>query len=86
MYNAILGRLTLSSWKAVTSTYHLMIEFPIEYRVGKVRGDQVVARECYVAMMEMDDHLQAMCIEKQRTVAEPVEGLEEILLDDSRPG
>ena len=25
-----------------------------------------------------------MCIEEQRTVAEPVEGLEEVLLDDSR--
>jgi len=27
-YNAILGRPTLNSWKAVTSTYHLMIKFP----------------------------------------------------------
>ena len=25
-YNAILGRATLNSWKAVTSTYHLMIK------------------------------------------------------------
>ena len=33
----------------------------------------------------MDDHLQTKCIEEQRTVAEPVEGLEEVLLDDSRP-
>ena len=85
-YNAMLGPPTLNSWKAVTSTYHLMIKFPIEYGVGKVKGDQVVARECYVAMLEMDDHLQAMCIEKQRTIAEPVEGSEEILLDNSRPG
>ena len=30
-YNAILGRLTLNSWKTVTSTYYLMIKFPIEY-------------------------------------------------------
>ena len=35
-YNAILGRPTLNSWKAVTSTYHLMIKFPIEYGVGEV--------------------------------------------------
>ena len=27
-YNAILGRLTLNSWKAITSTYYLMIKFP----------------------------------------------------------
>ena len=26
-YNAILGQPTLNSWKAVTSTYHLMIKF-----------------------------------------------------------
>ena len=56
-YNAILGCPTLNLWKAITSTYHLMIKFPIEYRVGEVKGDQVAARECYVAMWEMDDHL-----------------------------
>ena len=39
VYNAILGRPTLNSWKAVTSTYHLMIKFPTEYGVGEVRGD-----------------------------------------------
>ena len=83
-YNAILGRPTLNSWKVVTSTYHLRIKFPIEYRVGEVRGDQVAARECYIDMLEMDDHLQIMCIEEQRMVAEPVEGLEEVLLDDFR--
>ena len=36
-YNAILGRLTLNSWKAVTSTYHLMIKFSMEYGVGELR-------------------------------------------------
>ncbi|XP_075665785.1 uncharacterized protein LOC142635531 [Castanea sativa] len=30
-YNAILGRPTLNSWKAITSTYHLMIKFPTKY-------------------------------------------------------
>ena len=83
--NAILGRPTLNSWKAVTSTYHLMIKFPTEYGVGEVRGNQVVARECYIAMLEMDDHLQSMCIEEQQTMVEPMEVLEEVLLDDSKP-
>ena len=27
-----------------------MIKFLTEYEVGKVRGDQVVTRECYIAM------------------------------------
>ena len=62
-----------------------MIKFPIEYGVGEICGDQVVAYECYIAMLEMDDHLQIMNIEEQQTVAEPVEKLEEIPLDNSRP-
>ena len=85
VYNAILGRPTLNSWKAVTSTFHLMIKFPTKYGVGEVLGDQVATRECYIAMLEMDDHLQTMSIEEQWMVAKPVEGLEEVLLDDSRP-
>ena len=59
-YNAILGWPTLNSWKAVTLTYHLMIKFPTNYGVRELRGNQVVACECYVAMMEMDDHLQTI--------------------------
>ena len=35
-------------------------------------------------MMEMDDHLQAMNVEEHRMAIEPVEKLEEILLDDSK--
>ena len=35
-YNVILGRPTLNSWKAVTSTYHLMIKFPTDYGVGEL--------------------------------------------------
>ena len=48
----------------MTSIYHLMIKFPTEYGVGEVRGDQVVVHECYIVMLEMDDHLQTMCIEE----------------------
>ena len=84
-YNAILGRPTLNSWKAVTSTYHLMIKFPTEYGMGELRGNQMATRECYVTMMEMDDHLKAMNIEEHQMATEPVEKLEEILVDDSKP-
>ena len=44
----------------------------------------MVARECYIAMLKMDNHLQTLSIEEQCTVVEPVEGLEEILLDHSK--
>ena len=50
-----------------------------------IRGDQVAARECYIAKLEMDNHLQTMSIEEQWMVAEPIEGLEEIPLNNSRP-
>ena len=43
----------------------------------------MAARECYVAMMEIDDHLQLMSIEEHRTTTEPVEKLKEVFLDDS---
>ena len=62
-----------------------MIKFPIEYGIRELRGDQVVTRECYIAMLEMEDHQQTMCIGEQRTTMEPVEELEEISLNESRP-
>ena len=63
-----------------------MIKFPTDYGIGELRGDQVAARECYIAMVEMKDHQQTICIEEQRTTAEPIEELEEMILDESRPG
>ena len=56
-YNAIIRRPTLNRWKAVTSTYHLSVKFPTEYGVGQVQGDQLVARECYLAMLSVDEHM-----------------------------
>ena len=85
-YNAIIGRPTLNSWKAVTSTYHLSIKFPTEHGVGKVQGDQLAARECYLAMLAIDEQTQMMNIEERRIVAEPTEALEEIPLDEDDLG
>ena len=55
-YNAIIRRPTLNSWRVVTSTYHLSVKFPTEYGIGEVQGDQLAARECYLAMMATDVH------------------------------
>ena len=84
-YNAIIGRPTLNSWKAVTSTYHLLVKFLTKCGVGKVQGDQLVARECYLAMLAMDEQVQKMNIEEKRVVAEPTESLEDIPLDENNP-
>ena len=62
-----------------------MIKFPTEYGVGKLRENKIAARECYIAILEMEGQQQTMCIEKQLVLAEPVEELEEVRLDDMRP-
>ncbi|XP_075655135.1 uncharacterized protein LOC142625342 [Castanea sativa] len=56
-HNAIIGRPTLNSWKAVTSTYHLSVRFLTEYGVGQMQGDQLATRECYLAMLAMNKHV-----------------------------
>ncbi|KAK3028738.1 hypothetical protein RJ639_037761 [Escallonia herrerae] len=48
-YNAILGRTALNQLRAVVSTYHMKMKFPTENGVGEVKGDQAVARQCYMA-------------------------------------
>ncbi|XP_030958498.1 uncharacterized protein LOC115980385 [Quercus lobata] len=45
----------------------------------------MATRECYVAMMEMEDQVQALNIEEHRMVTEPIEKLEEITLNSSNP-
>ena len=46
-YNVIIGRPTLSRWKAATSTYYLKVKFPMDNEVSEVRGDRILARKCY---------------------------------------
>ena len=74
-YNVIIGRPTLNSLKAVTSIYHLSVKFPTKYEVREVQGDQLAARECYLAMLAMDKQTQTMNIEERRIVAEPTKAL-----------
>ena len=84
-YNAIIGRPTLNSWKTITSTYHLSVKFPTEYGIGQAQGDQLAARDCYLAMMALDEQVQTMSIEERRFVAEPIEVLEDIPLEEGNP-
>ena len=57
----------------------------MEHEVGQVQGDQLATRECYLAMLAMDEQLQTMNIEEKRMVAEPIEVLEDISLDEKNP-
>ena len=46
----------------------------------------MATHKCYIAMLEMDNHLQALNIEERKVTVEPTEDLEEISLDDDTPG
>uniref|UniRef100_A0A2N9H0S8 Integrase catalytic domain-containing protein n=1 Tax=Fagus sylvatica TaxID=28930 RepID=A0A2N9H0S8_FAGSY len=84
-YNAIIGRPTLNRLRAVTSTYHLLLKFPTEHGIGEVRGDQVAARECYLASLGSGGQNQTMTIEEQKILVKPSGELDTIELEDGRP-
>ncbi|XP_073061799.1 uncharacterized protein [Primulina eburnea] len=46
-YNVILGRPAMNEMKAVASTYHQTIKFPVRGQVEEVKGDQPSSRRCY---------------------------------------
>ena len=73
----------MNNWRAATSTYHLSIKFPTKYGIKEVQKDQLAAKECYLAMLEMDERLSMMNIEERRTAVETIEVLEEVPLDES---
>ena len=50
-YNVIIRRPILNRWKVATSTYCLKVKFLTDNRVGEVKGDQVLVRECYQAVL-----------------------------------
>ena len=45
----------------------------------------MAARECYLAMMALDEQVQTVSIEERRVVAEPTEVLENVLLQEDVP-
>ncbi|XP_073051258.1 uncharacterized protein [Primulina eburnea] len=53
-YNIILGRPAMNEMRAVASTYHQKIKFPVRGRVGEVKGDQPSSRKCYGETVRVD--------------------------------
>ena len=51
-YNILLSRPSLNAIRDIPSAYHMIIKFFTANRVGMVRGDQRVTRECYSALMK----------------------------------
>ena len=86
-YNLLLGRPFLNAIKAIPSAYHMMIKFTTTSRVGMIRGDQRVARECYSAPVKQKvvDNInldELNMHDEENTRPEPLEELEPILLDE----
>ncbi|XP_075494699.1 uncharacterized protein LOC142532266 [Primulina tabacum] len=51
-YNGILGRPALKDFRAVASTYHQKLKFPVGREVGMLCGDQKFARRCYEGIVK----------------------------------
>ena len=86
-YNMMLGRPSLNAVKAIPSAYHMMIKFPTISGEGMVRGDQHVARECYLASMKQKTvdniYLDELDMRDEvHTRLEPSKELESVSLDD----
>ena len=75
-YNVINGRPMLNWWKSATSTYCLKVKFPTENGVDEVKGDQVLARECYQAMLATKENHTWMIKEKEEDKVEALETME----------
>jgi hypothetical protein len=80
-YIAIIERPTLNRLREVTSTYHLLIKFPTKHGIGEVKGDQIAARECYLAFLGSEGQNQTMTIEERKTLVKPSEELDTIGLE-----
>ena len=82
MYNVIIGRPKFNHWKATMFTYCLKVKLPIEHGIGKVKGDQVFANECYKAVLANKENHTWMIEEEEK---KKMETLEIVELIDGEP-
>ena len=66
-------RPTLNKWKAATSTCCLKVKFPTDKGVSEVKGDQILARECYQAVLAALENHAWMTEEKKENKMEALE-------------
>ena len=72
-YNVIIGRPTLNRWKAAPSTYCLKVKFPTNNGVDEVKGDQILARECYQTVLAVKENYTWVIEEKGENKMEALE-------------
>ena len=71
--NVIIGRPTLNRWKAATFTYCLKVKFLTDNGVGEVKGDQILAIECYQAVLATKENHTWVIKEKGENKMEALE-------------
>ena len=82
-YNVIIGRPMLNRWKSAMSTYCLKVKFPTENGVGEVKVDQVLAIECYQAVLAVKENHTWMIEKKNEDKVEALEIVE--LVEERQP-
>ena len=75
-YNVIIGQPTLNRWKPATSTYCLKVKFPTKQGFEEIKGDQVLARECYQAVLASKENHTWTIEEKTPEIIENLETIE----------
>ena len=75
-YNVIIERPTLNRWKAAIFTYCLKVKFPTKNGMDEVKGDQILARECYQAVLAAKENHTWMIEEKEKDKVEALETVE----------
>ena len=60
------------------------MKFPTEQGVGEIRGDQVLARECYQAVLALKENHTWMIEEKTLEIAEKLETIELVKGDPAK--
>ena len=84
-YNAIIGQPGLNKLRVATSTYHLMMKFPTEERVGEVRDGQLVARRCYnISMKKVLEPTTLPVASVTEVKGKPAEPLKEVIVGEGR--
>ena len=72
----IIERLTFNRWKYATSTYCLKVKFPTKQGIGEIRGDRVLARECYQVVLASKENHTWIIEEKTLEIAKKLEMVE----------
>ena len=66
----------LNRWKAAISMYYLKVKFPTEQGVREIKGDKVLARECYQAVLTSRENHTWTIEEKTPEIVEKLETIE----------